>query len=181
MDFLELAKKRYSVRKYQNKAIEEDKLNYVLECGRVAPSAVNNQPWHFIVVTEKEKKQKIMSTYKKPWILSAPALIVVCGDHQKSWRRPDGKDHCDIDIAIAIDHMTLAASEKGLGTCWVCMFDAFNCHTLLKLPSHLEVIALLPIGCPDREKNLDRHITRKGIDQIVHWNGYTEKIEHKCT
>ena len=114
MSFLDLAKKRFSVRNYQARPVEEEKLMQVLEAGRVAPSAVNYQPVHFIVVRNEEIKKKVASTYKRDWLLTAPVIIVVCGDHSRSWRRGDGKDHCDIDAAIAIDHMTLAAVELGL-------------------------------------------------------------------
>ncbi|HOA81189.1 MAG TPA: nitroreductase family protein, partial [Defluviitaleaceae bacterium] len=148
MSFLELAKKRYSVRSYLDRPVEKEKLLQVLEAARIAPSAVNKQPWNFIVVTNENTKNKIAETYPREWFKTAPAVIVVCGDHSKSWKRKDGKDHCNIDVAIAIDHMTLAATDLGLGTCWVCAFDAKQCHKILGLPENLEVIALIPIGYP---------------------------------
>ena len=130
MSFLELAKKRYSVRSYLDRPVEKEKLLQVLEAARIAPSAVNKQPWNFIVVTNENTKNKIAETYPREWFKTAPAVIVVCGDHSKSWKRKDGKDHCNIDVA-AIDHMTLAATDLGLGTCWVCAFDAKQCHKIL--------------------------------------------------
>lgn len=175
MSFLELAKRRYSVRKYKNEMVEEEKIKQVLEAGRVAPSAVNFQPVQFIVLQEEEIRQKVASTYGKQWIQEAPVLIVVCGDHQVSWRRRDGKDHCDIDAAIAIDHMTLAAADLGLETCWVCAFNAWECSKILGLPSNLEPIALLPLGYPADEVDINRHDTkRKKLEEIVHWNGYNK-------
>lgn len=173
MKFLELAKKRYSCRDYKNQPMEEEKLLKVLEAAHVAPSACNLQPWHFIVIREKENLEKIFSTYKRDWIKTAPVVIIVCGNHDVSWKRFDNKDHCDIDISIAIDHITLQAAELDLATCWVCNFNAEKCAELLNLPPHIEPIALIPIGYPNDSKNVDRHIQeRKPIEQIVYWEKY---------
>jgi nitroreductase len=174
MTFLELAKKRYSVRKYKNIPVEEDKLQQVLEAGRVAPSAVNFQPLHFIVFREEEMRKKVADTYEiGAWIYEAPVIIMICGDHSKAWRRPDGKGHCDIDAAIAADHMTLAAAELGLGTCWVCNFDTRVLHKLLRLPPHVEAIVLLPLGYPADQGDPGRHETkRKKMEEIVHWDTF---------
>ena len=173
MSFLALAKKRYSVRNFQNKPVEDEKLSEVLEAGRIAPSAVNFQPLYFIVVRDESMRKKIASTYHKEWILQAPVIIVICGDHSKAWRRPDGKDHCDIDAAIAIDHMALAAADQGLGTCWVCMFNAMQCHKILNLPASMETIALLPLGYPAVEADINRHTEkRKKLEEMVHWDGF---------
>jgi nitroreductase len=118
-------------------------------------------------------RRDIATTYHKPWILEAPVIIVVCGDHNVSWRRPDGKNHLDIDIAIAVDHMTLAAAELGLGTCWVCMFNSMLCHEILKLPPNIETVALLPLGYPAEEADVNRHQTkRKPLEEIVHWDKF---------
>lgn len=170
MSFLELAKKRYSVRSYLDKPVEKEKLLQVLEAARIAPSAVNKQPWHFIVVTDKIIKNKIAETYPRDWFKTVPAVIVVCGDHSKSWKRNDGKNHCDIDVAIAIDHMTLAATDLGLGTCWVCAFDAKQCHKALELPENLEVVALLPIGYP--ADTAPESKKRMELSEIVSWEKY---------
>lgn len=169
MAFLEIARKRYSVRKYQDLAVEKEKILQILEAARIAPSAVNFQPWHFIALTDKGVISKVAEAYSREWLRRAPVIIVACGDHQKSWKRKDGKDHCDIDLAIAIDHMTLAAADLGLGTCWVCAFDAERCHEILELPDHLEVVALLPIGYPAGERE---GINRKSLAEIVSWDKY---------
>lgn len=175
MSFLELARKRYSVRRYKSIPVEEEKLMEILEAGRIAPSAANFQPWKFVVIKNEEKKRAIASTYHDDWILQAPIILVICGDHSKAWRRErfDGKDHCDIDIAIAVDHMTLAAADLGLGTCWICHFDAKKCKELLKLPKELEAIVLLPLGYPADMRDMNRHdAKRKTIEEIVCWDGY---------
>ncbi len=170
MSLLDLAKARYSVRSYLDKEVEKDKLLQVLEAGRLAPSACNNQPVHFIVVTEPEQLQKIYEVYRGTWIKEAPAVIIVCGNHIESWKRRDGKDHSDVDAAIAVDHMTLAAADLGLGTCWVCAFDARRCHELFELPEHLEAAVLLPVGYPKGEP--DARTSRKSLEEMVSWNQY---------
>ncbi|KAE9631360.1 MAG: hypothetical protein PWP07_1288 [Epulopiscium sp.] len=167
MSFLDLAKERYSVRNFKEQEVEKEKILQVLEAARVAPSAVNYQPWHFIVITDQQLRSKVAETYPRPWFQSAPVVIVACGDHSQSWKRKDGKDHCDIDVAIAVDHMTLAAADLGLGTCWVCAFDAQKCHEILGLPDHLEVVALLPMGYPKEDSKPEKK--RKSIEDIVSW------------
>lgn len=170
MSFLNLARSRYSVRSYQDREVEKDMILQVLEAGRLAPSAVNFQPLHYIVITESEEKQKILDAYPRGWLKEAPAIIVVCGNHKESWKRRDGKDHCDIDATIAIDHMTLAAADLGLGSCWVCAFDAKSCHESLGLPEHMEVIALLPLGYPKGERITEAK--RKSMEELVSWERY---------
>jgi nitroreductase len=167
MSILDIAKKRYSVRSYLEKEVERDKLVQILEAGRIAPSAVNYQPIHLLVITDQKEKEKVAEAYPRDWFKKAPVIIVACGDHSKSWKRNDGKDHCDIDVAIAIDHMTLAATDLGLGTCWVCAFDAKRCHEILELPEHLEVVALLPLGYPTGERG--NEIKRQSLEEFVSW------------
>ena len=147
MSFLDLVNKRYSVRSYEERQIEKEKMDYIMECVRLAPSAVNFQPWKFYIVTDREKLDAIKSTNKREWIQSAPCIIVACANHDESWhRRSDNKDHADIDLAIAVEHLCLAAAEQGLGTCWVCNFDASLCRQLMTLPENMEPIALIPVG-----------------------------------
>lgn len=170
MSFIDLAKQRYSVRDYKDMPVEREKIAQVLEAGRLAPSAVNYQPLHFIVITDQKVKSRVAETYARDWFKKAPALIIVCGDHAKSWKRKDGKDHCDIDAAIAVDHMTLAATELGLGSCWVCAFDAKKCHEVLGLPENLEAIAMMPIGYAAGNREPEK--IRKSLNDIVSWDGY---------
>jgi nitroreductase len=171
MTFIELVKARQSVRNYKPNLQSKELLEQVLEAARLAPSAVNKQPWKFIVVTESALLKQLYSFYNRDWIETAPACIVVCGDHAESWHRAkDDKDHTNIDTAITIDHLTLQAAELGLGTCWVCNFDAEKCSELFELPSNIEPIALIPIGYPVNEEDLQpNEKKRKSLNEIVEW------------
>ncbi len=171
MNFLELATQRSSVRNYQPKAVEKEKLMYVLEAARIAPSAANFQPWQFIVITEPDMLKSVQSLYHRAWLTTAPTIIIALGDHKKGWRRAkDGKDFTDIDVAIAIDHLTLAATEIGLGTCWICNFDPEKCYSIFNIPENMEPIALISIGYPDLSSGTAKQ--REPMDQLVHWNNF---------
>lgn len=166
MNFLDLVKKRYSVRSYLPRAIEAEKMNYIMECVRLAPSAVNFQPWHFSIVTDSEKLSKLKSAYAREWIESVPCIIVACVDHREAWhRKADGKDHSDIDISIAVEHLCLAAAEQGLGTCWVCNFDVPRCREVMNLPENWEPVVLIPIGYATEDDIPEKR--RKTLDEIV--------------
>lgn len=149
MNFLELTKLRCAVRSYSDRPVEPEKLRYILECVRMAPSAVNFQPWRFAILTEKESLTAIKSVYNRDWIAPVPCIIVLCADHSESWHRAsDGKDHSDIDMGIAIGHLSLAAAEQGLGSCCVCNFNTLLCREIMHLPENIEPVALIPIGYP---------------------------------
>jgi len=166
MNFLELVKHRCSVRSFSDKEIEPEKLEYILECARLAPSAVNYQPWRFFVASSDEAKTKLQRCYNREWFTSAPLYILACGDTSQSWKRgSDGKDHLDIDVAIAVEHICLAAAEQGLGTCWVCNFDAALCRQELNLPENLIPVAIIPLGYP--AVTIERKGSRKDIGDIV--------------
>lgn len=166
MNFLELVKLRSSVRSFSGKAVEPEKLEYLLECARLAPSAVNYQPWQFFVASSAEAKEKLQRCYNREWFTSAPLYILACGDASQSWKRgSDGKDHLDIDVAIAVEHICLAAAEQGLGTCWVCNFDAALCRQELNLPENLIPVAIIPLGYP--AGSVERRGNRKGVEEIV--------------
>lgn len=168
MDFKSLVLKRYSVRNYRPDPVEEEKLSYILECGRMAPSAANFQPWKIHVVENPQLKEQLHATYPRDWFRQAPVILVFTGDHKTSWKRADGKDHLDIDLAILIDHITLAAAEVGLGTCWICNFNAQTCREILQLAGNEEPIAYLPLGYPSNPKDDNsRHSLRKPAAEII--------------
>ncbi|MDR3261426.1 MAG: nitroreductase family protein [Tannerella sp.] len=149
MQIIDLIQKRCSVRSYSSRPVEKEKLDYILEAARLAPSACNLQPWRFVVIRSPEGKTKIQACYERDWFKTAPLFILVCSDHTHSWKRPfDGKDHADIDAAIATEHLCLAATEQGLGTCWVCHFDTEQCVRSFHLPEGIEPVAIIPVGYP---------------------------------
>lgn len=166
MNFLELCEKRYSVRKYSAEAVSDDDLHYVLECARMAQSAVNFQPWKFVVVRSEAAKADIRRCYDREWFASAPLYIVALRDVKSNWvRSSDGKPHGDIDVAIAVEHICLAAAERGLGTCWVANYDTALLNQLFGDADH-EAVAIVPIGhiaadCPFAPKK------RKEMSLIV--------------
>ena len=152
MEFLELVKKRHSVRKYLAKEVEKEVIDYILECARLAPSAGNNQPWFFYIAKSEEAIEIVKKSYSRNWVIdgSAPVYIIACGDKSQSWKRSyDKKDHVNIDIAIAFEHICLAAADKGLGTCWICHFDPSVVKEKLNLPENMIPIAITPLGYPD--------------------------------
>ena len=164
MNLLELTKKRYSCRNYQSKAVEQEKLDYVLECVRMAPSAVNRQPWRFRIISSEEGRQKLCQCYNREWITTAPTIIMASILHEEEWVRSDGKHHGDIDIAIAVEHLCLAATEQGLSTCWVCNFDAERCKESFGLADNEEAAVLIPLGYPADEWKEKK---RKPIEEII--------------
>lgn len=165
--FKELVEARESVRAYSAREIEKEKLEYIMECTRWAPSAVNFQPWYFYIVRSEEGQKKLQECYPRDWFNTAPLYILACVDHSRSWKRKtDGKDHADIDIAIGVEHLCLAAAEVGLGTCWVCNFDAARCRLLFGLPDHLEPAVIVPVGYPEREE-AKKPRERLGYGEII--------------
>ncbi len=164
MNFLELVKNRYSCRAYQSRAVEQKTLDYLLECVRFAPSAVNKQPWRFHIVSSEDARAQLQQCYNREWFASAPLYIIASILHDEEWVRADGKHHGNIDIAIAVEHLCLAATEQGLATCWVCNFDASLCSQLFALPDNEEPAVLIPLGYAADEAKEKR---RKPIDEIV--------------
>lgn len=176
MHFNQLLRERYSVREYKPLKVSKALVVEVLEAGRMAPSAANKQPWNFVLVEEDENLKMIKTAYGREWIKDVPQIIVICGNHNESWKRAiDRKDHCDVDAAIAIDHMTLRAAELGLGTCWVCHFDPDIVKKTLNLPEHIEPIALLPIGYPMESKAPVKK--RKAFSDVVFEEVYGKPLK----
>ena len=164
MNFLDLVKQRYSCRSYQAKSVEQEKVDYVMECVRFAPSAVNKQPWRFHVISSDSDKEKLRQCYNREWFTTAPMYVIASILHDEEWVRSDGKHHGDIDIAIAVEHLCLAATEQGLATCWVCNFDADLCRQLFSLAANEEPDVLIPLGYA---ADAPKEKTRKTIDDII--------------
>ena len=164
MKLLDLVKTRYSCRNYQPTNVEKEKLDYIMECVRFAPSAVNKQPWLFHIVSNEDDKAKLQQCYNRDWFKTAPMYIIASILHDEEWVRSDGKHHGNIDIAISVEHLCLAATEQGLATCWVCNFDANQCKEMFAIPENEEPAVIIPLGYAADEI---KPKSRKAIDAIV--------------
>lgn len=166
MNFYELINKRYSVRSYKTKPVEEEKLVQVLNAVRLAPTATNRQPFQFIVIHTAGREAELKRIYGKEWLSQAPVVICACSIPSQAWSRMDNKNYNEVDVAIAMDHLILAATDLGLGTCWVAAFDPAAAKEILRLPEGVEPIAFTPIGYPaDQPKEKKR----KDLSELVRY------------
>jgi nitroreductase len=169
MEFSEVIKNRYSVRAYKPVPVEEGKLQKILEAARLAPTACNLQPFKFIVIHTTGKEEDLKRVYRGSWFSKAPIVICACAVESEGWRRADGKSYAGIDLAIAVDHLVLAAADLGLGTCWVGAFDVKAAREMLKLPQDVEPVIFIPLGYPDDKPGV-KH--RKPIEELVRYEHY---------
>jgi nitroreductase len=167
MDFSELIQRRYSVRAYKPDPVEEEKLAQVLEAARLAPTAANRQPFQFIVIRTAGREAELERIYGRAWFTQAPLVICACGIPSQGWvRGSDGKNYTDVDVAIVMDHLILAAADLGLGTCWVAAFNPTAAREVLGLPDGVEPIAFTPLGYPADEP---RPKKRKPLSDLVRY------------
>lgn len=159
MEVLDAIKNRRSVRRYSTEAVPEDALRRVLEAGRVAPSAMNNQPWHFVVVTDPGVRKKLSGGRYAKFLQECPVVIVGCGDSKKSpeWHV--------VDVTIALQNMVTQATAEGLGTCWIGSFDENEAKDALGVPAHYSVVAMLAMGYSSEKATGERRT--KPIDEIT--------------
>ena len=170
-DFLSLVEKRKSIRSYKNIDIEKEKLDYILEAFRLAPSAKNLQPWKLIIVTDKAVMNALVPVCRnQAFIADAPVIIAVCVKDEEAYATMGGYlNSAPIDVGISFEHLMLAATEQGLGSCWIGAFDEKAVGEVLGLPENVRVAALTPIGYSD-DKGRERR--RKSIEDIVSYNKY---------
>jgi len=164
MNFYDIISGRRSVRSYKKEPVEDDKVNRILEAARLAPSAANMQPVCFVVIRDENKKLQLKEAYNEEWFYTAPVIICVCSNSKTAWKRGDGKNYADIDAAIAMDHLILAATIEGLGTCWVAAFKVYVVRSVLNLPPELEPVAMTPVGYP---LDIPEPTYRKSFKEIV--------------
>lgn len=154
--------KRYSVRSYQPRPVEKEKLLAVLEAARLAPSAKNFQEWRFVVVQDEVIRRKLMVAANNQAFVGAAPVVIACCATNTDYIMRCGQASYPIDLAIAIDHMTLQAVEEGLGTCWVGSFYEDQVKTILGIPREVRVVELLALGYPrDNQKPKDRQPLNK--------------------
>ena len=151
MDVLKAIERRRSVRNYLNKEVEEDKLSLILEAARQAPSASNRQEWRFVIVGDKQTKAKLCQAAKNQEFVNEAPIVIACCAQTDNHVMTCGQACYVIDLAIAIDHMTLAAVELGLGTCWIGAFYEEEVKKILDIPKDIRVVEMLALGYPAKE------------------------------
>ncbi len=163
MEFYEVLETRKSVRSYTNQEISEDTLNRIGKAVQLAPSACNKQPWRFLIVFNEKTKAEICKCYSREWLAQAPAIVVALGNNDEAWKREGETPITEIDVAIAMEHLVLAASAEGLGTCWVCAYEKAKLNKALNIIKPWDVLAISPLGYPAKE---GKHIPKKDIKDI---------------
>jgi nitroreductase len=168
MNLHELVASRKSVRGYDpDRPVPTEILERILDAGRLAPSAKNLQPWKFLLVSSPDMLAKVRQCYQRDWFRQAPHVLIVTGDRDEAWVRPsDGWNSLETDLAIAMDHLILAAHAEGLGTCWISAYDPAMLRDALDLKPGEEIFAITPLGyaSPNTET---RPKTRKALDEVA--------------
>ena len=169
MEFKEVIRKRESVRSFLDKPIPDEKLRNVLEAARLAPSGSNRQDMKLIVVRDAKKREALAhAAHSQHFVGEAPVVIVAVSTN------PERVMHCEVpsyamDIAIAVDHMTLAAVDEGLGTCWIGLFSQEQVKNIVGIPDKYKVATLFPLGFPKKERGVK---SRKPFDDIVYHESF---------
>jgi len=170
MDVFEAVLKRRSIRDYASTPVSKEKLEKILEAARLAPSASNIQPWHFVVVTDAKKRKKLAEAPYAKFLDKSPIAIVGCGDQKASpkWYL--------VDVAIAMQNMVLTATSEDLGTCWIGSFNEDQVKEMLKIPENFKVVSLLAIGYPREKMSVPSETysikERKSLKEIVSFEEY---------
>ncbi len=182
-NFLSIVISRKSVRKFSNQEVEDQSIKAIMEAARTAPSWQNKQCWEFIVIKQKEKIKEIANAcgiFNK-WLENSHCIIIACGDPAKSGNR-DGLPYFMVDVAIAMEHLILAATALGFGTCWVGYFDEIKIKNICKIPEKIRVVALTPIGKPENKEEAKKIIDfrqlilnstrRKKLEEFTHYENW---------
>ena len=172
MDFLTLAKERYSCRYFSDKKVEQEKNNKILEAARLAPTGRNSQSQRILVLTDETELGKLSGCTSYGW--NAPLVMIICYDKNECWHRDiDDFDGGAQDICIVTTHMMLEVTDLGLGSTWVGAFDPFKAREIYNIPENLEVAAILPIGYPSETAHPSRlHNDRKPVEEIAFYNKF---------
>ena len=165
MDLFQVLSNRRSIRKYEGKNVEKEKLQKVLEAARLAPSAMNRQPYTLFVITNREVLAEIDAACNQDW--KAPLMIVMVSKPKEAWARDDGEQYWKADAAIALHHVSLAAFSEGLGTCWIAAFNENKVKEILNLDSDFRVPFLSPLGYPAEKKGSVKN--RKALEALTRY------------
>ena len=171
-DLLEVIRRRHSTRRMKDTPISRETIDRLFEAARLAPSWANTQCWDFIAVTDPEKRAALARAGgPKGAMPFAPLIVVACARPQASGSRA-GLDYFMLDMGIAVEHLILAATELGLGTCWVGWFNEDLVKQVLGIPPEVRVVAMIPVGVPD-EVPPDR--PRRAMEEILSWNSWQQR------
>ena len=163
MTVIEVIRKRYSCRSYQDRPVEQEKLDQIFEAARLAPSAKNLQDWRFVVVTDQQKKRQVADTTNRPNVfVKAGAIIAACSN--SDFVMKCGQPVAPIDVAIALEHISLQATELGLATCWIGSFETDKVREILGIPQDIAIIELMALGYP---ADGQRETSREPIENIL--------------
>ena len=176
MDFLELAKQRFSCRGFANKKVEDEKIEKILEAAKLAPTARNQQPQRILVLTEEEQLKKLSNCTQYGW--NAPVIMIIFYDKEASYKRDkyDNKEFGDIDASIVTTHMMMEIQNLGLGTTWIGSFDPQKIMETYDVPTNWVPVAILPIGYPSEEiKPSNWHFERKDVSDFTYWNNCSRR------
>jgi nitroreductase len=166
VDFEELIRTRRSIRGYRPDPVPREILEPILEAARLAPTAANRQPFQLVVVTELETRKKLKEVYDRDWFWTAPIIIVGCVNPGQAWQRYDGFNAAEVDLSIVMDHVILAAANRGLGTCWICHFNEPRLKDILGIPQEIRAIAMTTLGYPAAEP-VPRQ--RKALHELIRY------------
>ena len=169
MTFQDLIHQRESIRNYDpEKPVEQEKLERILEAGRIAPSAANRQPWQFYLVSSPENLKKVSACYSRSWFSDAPHILIVAGKRDEAWtRQGDGYNALETDLTIAMDHIILAAEAEGVATCWIAAFDPDKLKQAKILDTDEEVFAITPLGYPKEGFKKRGVKDRKSTEKVI--------------
>jgi len=167
MEFMNVVSKRRSIRKYKSTPVLKEDIEYILEAARLAPSWGNSQCWKFIVVTDPKVKEELGKA-GKPWIAKAPVIITACADPSKPGTKGD-QEYYMLDVGIAMEHLILAAADRGLGTCWIGGFNEAIAKEALGVPENIRVVASTPLGYADEDP---APRPRKSLEEIMCFDKY---------
>ncbi len=169
MDFYDVIQNRESIRNYDDsRKISKEILMRILNAGRIAPSAVNYQPWEFLLISSNEMLEKVRACYNRDWFRDAPYILAIKGTPKNAWtRKYDNYNSLETDLTIAMDHIILAAENEGISTCWIAAFDPKILFSALNLKKDEKIYAITPLGYskPDFKKKSNK--VRKEINEVV--------------
>ncbi|MGF6907892.1 nitroreductase family protein [Fusobacterium sp. PH5-44] len=178
MDFLQLVKKRYSVRKFDTRKIEKEKLNQILEAGRVAPTALNFQPQRILVLDKEDSLEKLREC--TPYHFNAPMILIICYDKVTCWKNINNISSGQIDATIVGTHMMLEAANLEIGSTWVGHFDRELIRNKFNIPEYLEIVSILTLGYPaDGSEPIPLHYKKFEIEHTVFYNSFDGIVEGK--